>query len=87
MELGAVDAEAFDGIEHDTVEEAGAIGAEEPGQCPSHAVVVEQSHLGGVQAQQRRVERRSPLTEGVDGFAVQHQVAHDDPECLGWGQA
>ncbi len=80
MELGEVDGELGDGAEDELGEQGGAVGVEEAIQCPSNPIVVEQRRFICDEPELVGVEWGGPFAEGVDGFAVEHEVAHQHPE-------
>lgn len=83
MQLGGVDAELGDHLEHQLGEQAGAVGVEEPVQRAADPVVVEDLGLARSQPEQTRGERGRPLCHGIERLASQEQVGHHEPDRRG----
>jgi hypothetical protein len=87
VQLGAVDAKCRHHVQHDAGEQGGSVRVKEPAQHASEAVVVQRTNLVLAQTEQRRVIGGGPLADGVDGAVTHGQVAHEDAQSLGRGEA
>ena len=80
MQLAGVDVELADCAQHDRGQQAGPVGVEQRLQRPPDPVVVEHTHLGDAQPEQRRVVAGGPLAQPIERLAAQHQVGHHQPD-------